>query len=174
MARGQKTDPETIYKIMASWMTTNSYQATARDLGLAVTTVKDIVDRNKDKEEFVELRNEKMKEFSNKASEVIQKGLVLLNRRFERAIESEDDLDVLIDEIFATDKSELSQDEKNRLVAKVRALQLQDVKAITTAIGTLYDKKALADGRPTGRTEIDVGGDTVSKLAELAGYVRKQ
>lgn len=173
LARGQKTSPETIYKIMASWMTTGNYKETARDLNLATTTVRDVVLANKNKAEFVRLRNEKMSEFSNKASEIIQKGMILLGKRLDRAIESEEELDLVIDEIFATDKEELSQDEKNRLVSKLRALQLQDIKAITTAIGTLYDKKALADGKPTGRTEI-IGGDTIDKLAELAGYERRK
>ena len=40
-------------------------------------------------------------------------------------------------------------------------------------IKLLFDKKALADGKPTERTEI-IGGDKLSKLAELAGYERKQ
>lgn len=158
---------------MTVWTTTNNYKETAETLGLAVTTVRDIVLANKDKEEFVKLRNEKMTEFSGRASEIIQKGLTLLDRRLDRALNSEEALDVLIDEIFATNKEELTQDEKNRLVAKVRSLQLQDIKAITTAIGTLYDKKALADGKPTERTEL-VGGEKLSMLAELAGYERRE
>ena len=158
---------------MTSWVITNNYKETARDLDLPYMTVKSIVDKNKDKPEFVKLRNEKMSEFSSRASEIIKKGLTLLNKRLDRAIASEEDLDLLIDEIYATDKEELSQDEKNRLVSKIRTLQVQNMKDITTAIGTLFDKKALADGKPTERTEI-IGGDKLSKLAELAGYERKQ
>ncbi len=173
MPRGKKTPPEVVYKIMTSWVITNNYKETARDLDLPYMTVKSIVDKNKDKPEFVKLRNEKMSEFSSRASEIIQKGLTLLNKRLDRAIASEEDLDLLIDEIYATDKEELSQDEKNRLVSKIRTLQVQNMKDITTAIGTLFDKKALADGKPTERTEI-IGGDKLSKLAELAGYERKQ
>ena len=173
MPRGKKTPPEVVYQIMTSWTVTDNYKETARELDLPYMTVKSIVEKNKEKPEFVKLRNEKMGEFSNRASEIIQKGLTLLNKRLDRAIASEEDLDILIDEIYATDRQELAQDEKNRLVAKIRALQLQDIRAVTTAIGTLYDKKALADGNPTERTEI-VGGDTLSKLAELAGYERKK
>ncbi len=173
MPRGKKTPPEVVYQIMTSWVITNNYKETARDLDLPYMTVKSIVDKNKDKPEFVKLRNEKMSEFSSRASEIIQKGLTLLNKRLDRAIASEEDLDLLIDEIYATDKEELSQDEKNRLVSKIRTLQVQNMKDITTAIGTLFDKKALADGKPTERTEI-IGGDKLSKLAELAGYERKQ
>ena len=173
MPRGKKTPPEVVYKIMTSWVITNNYKETARELDLPYMTVKSIVDKNRDKPEFVKLRNEKMNEFSSRASEIIQKGLTLLNKRLDRAIASEEDLDLLIDEIYATDKEELSQDEKNRLVNKIRTLQVQNMKDITTAIGTLFDKKALADGKPTERTEI-IGGDKLSKLAELAGYERKQ
>lgn len=156
MPRGKKTSPEVIFNIIASWTVTNNFKETARDLGLPVTTVKNIVDKNKDKPEFVKLRNEKMNEFSFRASEIIQKGLTLLNKRLDRAISYEEDLDVLIDEIYETDKEELSQDEKNKLVSKIRALQLQDIKAITTAIGTLYDKKALDDGKSTGNVSVTV------------------
>lgn len=156
MPRGKKTSPEVVYEIMTSWAITNSYKETARKLGLSDTTVKDIVCRNKDKPEFVKLRTEKMNEFSEKASEIIGKGLTLLNKRFDRAIEQEENLDILIDEIYATDREELSQDEKNRLVVKIRNLQLYDIKAITTAIGTLYDKKALSDGKSTENIVVDV------------------
>lgn len=156
MPRGKKTPPKVIYQIMTSWTMTNNYKETARELNLPVSTIKDIVDKNKDKPEFVKLRNEKMHEFSSQASALIQKGLTLLNKRFDRAIASEEDLDLLIDEIYATDKEELSQDEKNRLVNKIRALQLQDIKAITTAIGTLYDKKALADGNTTENVAVEI------------------
>lgn len=47
------------------------------------------------------------------------------------------------------------------------------VNHLTTVIGTMYDKKALASGSPTERTEI-ISGDKLNKLAELAGYERKQ
>ncbi len=48
------------------------------------------------------------------AAQIIQKGLTLLNRRFDRALNSEADLDILIDEIFAADKTELTQNEKDK------------------------------------------------------------
>lgn len=47
------------------------------------------------------------------------------------------------------------------------------VNHLTTVIGTLTDKKLLIEGKPTARTEV-VGEDKLNKLAELAGYERKQ
>lgn len=172
MARGKKTSPEVIYQVMASWVTTRNYSETARLLNMAISSVQEIVRNNKDKDEFVKLRQEKESQFADKASEIIDKGLILLDRRLERAINNEYDLDVLIDEIFATDREELSQDEKNKLIAKIRGLQLQDIKAITTAIGTLYDKRALAKGETT--QNIGLGTNfNIDKLAEIAGYSKK-
>lgn len=173
MGRGKKTPPEVIYAVMVSWSITDNLSETAAKLNMPVTTVKGIVDKNKGKEEFVKLRNEKKNEFADKATKIIDNAMLLLDRRFSRAIEQEENLDVLIDEIYSTPKEKLSQDEKNRLVQKVRALQLQDVKAITTAVGTLFDKRALAEGKPTVNVQFDVDEDKLDKIAELAGYVRK-
>lgn len=85
MARGKKTSPEVIYQIMTSWATTANYSETANALGLPLSTVKKVVDDNKDKPEFEELCNEKREEFSVKASRIIDKAL----RRLEKDIDDE-------------------------------------------------------------------------------------
>ncbi len=156
MARGKKSSPELIYKVMASYATTRNLRETSRELNVPLPTVKCLVDANKDKPEFIQLQTEKAKEFSEKASEIIQKGLLLLDRRFSRALQKEEELDVLIEAIFDSEKTESSQDDKKRLVDKIKALQLHDVKAITTAIGTLYDKRALENGSSTEKMTVEI------------------
>jgi hypothetical protein len=111
---------------------------------------------HKDDPEFVKLRDETKESFADSAKSIIDKGMTLLERRFDRALEHEDELDLMIDEIVNTHKTQLSQQEKTALISKLRALQLQDVKAITTAIGTLYDKKALAEGGATDNVTVQV------------------
>lgn len=120
MARGQKHRPETIYAIMSSWAITNNYSETARGLNLAVSTVKKIVEENKNNPEFVKVCNEKKAEFSEKASDIIFDAL-------ER----------------------LHDDVRNKEVSI-------PVNHLTTVIGTLFDKRALADGNATDRVVIDV------------------
>ena len=75
MARGKKTDPKVIYQVMASWAVTDNYSQTARDLGMAITTVEKIVKDNKDKPEFVKLCNDKRATFVDKADKVIDLAL---------------------------------------------------------------------------------------------------
>ena len=172
MARGKKTDYDTIFNVMTSWFTTHNYEETARQLNMPSATVKDIVKANKDKEEFLELRRQKQDEFADKASEIIDKGLLLLNRRLNRAIEEEETLDDLIEEIWSMDDEEMSQQTKTATVNKIRNMQLHNLKDITTAIGTLYDKRALSKGEMTQ----NVGFATnlsLDKLAEISGYGKK-
>ena len=154
MAKGKKTSPEDVYKIMLSWATTGSLSDTARDLGIPISTVKRVVDDNKGKEEFRKLCDDRKQDFCKPASDVIDKGLILLDRRFTRAIEHEQELDDIIDVISSDD--DIPQCDKMRIVGKLQAMQLQDVKAISTVIGTLYDKRALATGAATGRMDVEI------------------
>lgn len=169
MSRGKKTDYDTVYKVMVSWFATHSYSETARQLDMPITTVRDIVNDNIDKPDFVNLRKEKENEFADKATEIIDKGLILLTKRLSRAIEHEEDLDNLIDDIWDMDDDEMSYKDKDKLVNKIKTLQLQNIKDITTAIGTLYDKRALSRGESTQ----NLGFTTdipLDKLAEISGF----
>lgn len=172
MARGKKTDYDTIFNVMTSWFTTHNYEETARQLNMPSATVKDIVKANQDKEEFLELRRKKQDEFADKASEIIDKGLILLKRRMNRAIEEEETLDELIGEIECMDDDDMSYQQKIATINKIKSLQLHNLKDLTTAIGTLYDKRALSKGEMTQ----NVGFATnlsLEKLAEISGYGKK-
>ena len=155
MARGKKYSDEIKEQAFLLYATCGSYAETARQLGLAKSTVKGWVDK-KEPDALEQARTEKKMEFVDKASEIIDKGLRLLDRRINTALEHEDELDKLIDEIFTSDKEEISQEEKKMLASKIRAMQLQKMGDITTAIGTLYDKRALAKGETTQNESINV------------------
>ena len=173
MARGKKATTATIYKVMISWIHTRNYNETARNLGMAVSSVRDIVENNKDKDEFVRLRIQKEDEFADKATEIINKGLTLLKRRMDRAVEHEEELDSIIDEIWDIDEDEMSYKEKDKLVNKIKTLQLHNLKDITTAIGTLFDKRALSRGESTQNIDFTTNLN-IDKLAEIAGYSKKE
>ena len=165
MARGKKTDTETVYKIMVSYFNTDNFNETAKILNIPARTVEKIVKDNKNKPEFAKLCVEKKQDFAKKASEIIDKGLILLNRRLDTAIKHEESLDMIIDEIYAADKKDIKQEEKQRLVSQIRLLQVQKMGDITTSIGTLYDKRALALGESTENVTFTIP-DGVKKYAE--------
>lgn len=93
------------------------------------------------------IRREKKAEFAAKAWDVIDDSMELLGGRVKTALEKENELDELLDEVLS-DK-ELNENKKKALIAKIHALQVHNIKDISTVIGTLYDKQALAQGETT-------------------------
>ena len=123
MAQGKKTDSITIYKVMISYITTRNYSETARQLDMPESTVRKIIDDNKDKEEFTKLCEEKRDEFVDKATRIINKALDRLDKVLE--------------------------DKEERI----------PVNNLSTVIGTLYDKRALAKGEPTNNERLTINID---------------
>lgn len=127
MAKGKKTDNETIYKIMISVFSTGNYSETARQLNIPQRTVEDIYKKNIEKEEFAKLREKKQDEFTENATRLINKAL----KRLEESLDNKEE----------------------RI----------PVNNLSTVIGTLYDKRALAKGETTTNTGISI---IMSKEAE--------
>lgn len=155
MPRGVKTSPEMIEKIIASYLITNSYNKTSKDLKIAETTVRNIVEKRQkeDPEKFAKVREEKKEYFADKANAIIDKALKLVDKRIESALNEDATLDALIDQIQGIDKEELSAQEKNSIISKIRKLQLNSLSELTTVIGTLYDKQRVAKGESTGNEQ---------------------
>lgn len=163
MAKGQKTSLEDVYKIMVGYASNRNVNALSRELSMPESTVRKIIEDNKGKDEFKKLCEEKEMEFVQRADEIIQKGTKLLNKRLDTALEQYEDLEIILDEALSMNKDELTQSEKKSLIKKISKLQINSLNEITTAIGTMYDKKALAKGEPTNNEKITI---TVSVVDE--------
>ena len=159
MAKGKKTDNETIYKVMLSYITTRNYSETARQLDMPESTVRKIVDDNKDKEEFATLCEQKRDEFVEKADKIIYKATSLLEKRLDTALENQDELESILDEAMQLDNKEFNDSQKKALIKRISKLQVNALNEITTAIGTMYDKRALAKGEPTSNEKLTINID---------------
>lgn len=166
MAKGKKTDNETIYKIMISVFSTGNFSETARQLNMPESTVEKIYKENKDKEEFVKLCEEKKEEFAETATRIINKATNLMEQRIDLATEHENELEEIIDEIWMIDKKEMNETKKKALVSKIAGMQLYSLKELSVAVGTMYDKRALAKGESTVNTDINIKMD--KKVEELS------
>ena len=156
MAKGQKTDNETVYKVMLSYIVTNNYSETARNLEMPESTVRKIISDNKDKEEFAKLCEQKRDEFVDKADKIIYKATNLLERRIDTALENQDELNDILDEAMKLDNKEFNDSQKKALIKRISKLQVNALNEITTAIGTMYDKRALAKGEPTSNETLTI------------------
>ena len=156
MANTNKIDSEMVAKAVTSYALTNSYNKTAKELGISDKTVKKLVENNP------KMYEEKKEKFYSKADRIIDKALLLLERRFDTALNNQDELDELIDLILDTPEKDtdnnkvLTHKEKIDVAKKISRLELNNLSEITTALGTLYDKKRLEEGKSTENQTFEV------------------
>lgn len=155
--KGKKLDNETIYKIMLSYAVTRNYSETGRNLGIPESTVRKIVDDNKEDELFAKLCEQKRDEFVESADKIIYKATNLLERKLDIALDYQDELDEILSIAGHLEGDEkLSDSEWKSLAQRISKLQVNTLNEITTAIGTMYDKRALAKGDPTSNEKFEV------------------
>lgn len=145
MAKGKKSTDEIKERAFAEYAVCGNYKEVAKKLKVPYSTVRGWI-KSKPPDELDNLRNEKKKEFIEGANEFIKNGVALMNRRVKTAIEKECELEKIIDEIYRLDPREVPEQVKQLAVSKLRTLQVQDIKSIAVAVGTMYDKRALAEG----------------------------
>ena len=116
--QGKKHDKAIIQKVLTSYYITGNFGETAKQTGIAESTCRDLVRHNKDKQEFIELRDKKNEYFIQESTQIINK---ILNR-LEKEIDS----------------------------------GKANVGTLSTTLGILYDKRALASGEATNNTAFNV------------------
>ena len=133
---------------------TGSITKVAKQLGVSKSTVHRWL-HDDDAAPIVEqVRTEKKREFAQEAGEVLRKSLRLLDRRITTALEHERELEALLQAV--QEDGELRALEKEALIRKLRALEVQRLGELATAMGVLYDKRALAQGEATENGQFEV------------------
>lgn len=117
-----------------------------------------------DEHDLAVLRKRKKEEFVNDAWRLIGKTQSLLERRLDRILESEDAIDEVLDEICELKREDLSEARRKAIAAKISAIKVENVRDLSTVLGTLYDKQALASREPT---EVLSGEVAVVKFEDL-------
>lgn len=176
MARGKKTPEHKREEVKALlYLNPNATDAEiARATKLPDSTVHYIKKDVMQTDEFEEVRRIKKEEFIHQAWETVQKALKLADKRFSKALDDEQAIEELIDAIQDHD---LTQAEKKTLTSRLKGLQMTNIRDIAIAMGTIYDKQALASGEPTTITErkeptpelVSELDQKVQKLKQLTG-----
>lgn len=161
MARGIKIDNQKIANVIASYALTNNYSATARECGVSANSVKNIIikQKNENAQEFEKVCTDKKEEFSTRANRIVDKALILLERRFDTALNNQDELEELIDTIFKCSEDgedKVTRKEKVDIAKKLSRLELNNLSEITTSMGTLIDKTRLIAGESTENNKFEV------------------
>lgn len=122
MAKGKKTEPELVYKVMISYAYTHNYSETGRQLDIPESTVRKIIDDNKDNPEFAKLCEEKKDEFVEKATKIIDKAMQRLYEGLDKDDLALNHLSTVIGTLYdkrALSKGEATENNKIDVTIKV-------------------------------------------------------
>ena len=125
-------------------------------------TVKEAEESGEDN--IAKLRQKKKEDFINDAWKLIDLSKGVLEKRLTRAMDNEEALDELVEEISKLDYKTLTSQQRQALYMKLAKIKVDDVKSLATVLGTLYDKQALANKEATTIVE---GNITVRKFEDL-------
>ena len=160
MARGQKQPNNADKERARALLLTDTVASVARQLGRPWSTIKDWKREFERDDSFVKLREKRKEKFVNDAWNLIDMSRRIIERRLVRALEGEDILDELCDEIL----EDVTPEKKKAIRDKFTALKLENIKDVAVVLGTIYDKQALANKEPTSIVDGEVA---VKKFEDL-------
>lgn len=149
---GQKLDPETIEQIRALYASGMTKQAIARELGVSPSTVARYCQA--EEEALEEARAERRREFIDLAWRNLLEAMELGHRKVQLALMSSQEFkEHLGKTVKELKEAGVPPDVIAEIVKGMRKAQEIPLGHISTYIGTLYDKQALAGGDPTEISE---------------------
>jgi len=138
-------------KALAVIKTGGSLSDAARAIGAAVSTVKGWLNKAPSKE-VQEAREDAHKKFVRDAWESVSKAILVGNTMMSFVLENGDKLD----EAFkAVAEADIDEEEKAQVLKTLASLTKINLKDLAIYAGTLYDKIALATGKPTGINRLE-------------------
>ena len=159
LARGKRLDEGLKERALSLLMMGESVADVARQLKLADSTVRSwrkAISEGEMADEFAKVRALKKEKFIANAWEIVERSQRLVRRRLERAEEDEKKFTQLM-ELLCEVGTDMSASEVNRIFRNIATLRLDDIRSLSTVMGTAYDKQALASGDPTENVRGSVG-----------------
>lgn len=170
MAKGQKYPEEIKERAFAMLSVYGNLSYISRRLKVPRSTVngwkKEFEKIDGAKDELAKLRQAKKEEFVVRAWQSINLAQTLLEKRLDRAVKSEEEIDKLLDLVDELAReAKLSEKNRNELIGKIATLKCDDLGKLTSVVALLYDKQALASCEST---EILGGTLSVKRFEDFA------
>jgi transposase-like protein len=101
-----------------------------------------------------EARTKKRAEFAEAAWETVQMGVELIQRQMRTALDKQAEVDRLIDAV--EDDPDMDYKTRQGIIRNLGKIVRPDMRELTIAVGTLYDKRALSLGDSTANENIKI------------------
>lgn len=162
MARGQKYNDDVKERARALLTVNNNVALVAKELGIPEGTIRTWHQGFRENDDFKELRQKKKEQFVDDAWRLIDISKNILEKRLKRANESEDELDLMMNELG--ERGDMTEKERRKLQTKLESLKIEDISKLAVVLGTIYDKQALASKEATSIVE---GNIAVKKFEDF-------
>lgn len=150
---GSKTPPHKVEQILADLQVYESMNYIAKRNKVAWNTVQRIYDEHSDRIEIY--RDQKKKEFADRAWESIEKAMEIGKRKLDLTLERSHEIDNLVDRIMGMVADEsVTFSEVKPVIKQLSSLADYSLRDISTFVGTLVDKHELVTGKATARNEV--------------------
>lgn len=136
-------------RAIAVYVTTGNLSRTSRETGVPISTLRGWL-AEQPPEKVAQARLDAKKQFIQAAWETVLNGIHVGNTLMSFALENKGRIDAAIDAIL---NSDFNKEDKVELIKAVSRLSKFDLREVSTYIGTIYDKIALATGQPTSIAE---------------------
>ena len=172
--RGKKHSEATKEKALALLATNNSLAETSRQMHISISTLQTWKNQHEKDADFVELRKKKKEEFVNNAWKLIEDSVKVAQERVTRELSVEESIDKIA-EILKKNANEIDKEtgvgwfELLDLIEKLRACKNFKLSELSTLIGTMYDKQALANDESTVRVDVKLE-DLLKKVEGKSDY----
>ncbi len=157
--RGQKHSEALREKALALLATNNSLSEVSRLLHISVSTLQTWKNKHENDKDFVNLRNKKKEEFVNSAWKLIEDSVKVAQERVSRELAVEESVDKIA-EIIKKNANDIDKEtgvgwfELLDLIEKLKTCKNFKLSELSTLIGTMYDKQALANNESTVRVDV--------------------
>ena len=158
--RGKKFNDDVKELVFAEIASGGNMMEVCRKYDLAPSTVQTWITKSKGKDDDIaKLRTERKKDFVENAWKLIGDSMAVAQKRIYRAKDLEDNIDVVAEAI----KKNAGAIEKEtgigwfdllNLIRELQTLKSPKVSELSTLIGTMYDKQALANNEATEITKV--------------------
>ncbi len=138
-------------RAIAVYVTTGNLSRTSRQTGVPISTLRGWL-AEQPPEEVKQARLDAKKQFIEAAWETVLKGLRVGDTVMSFALENKGRIDEAVKAVLESDLDPLDKPDLIATLAKLTKFSLKD---LAIYIGTVYDKIALASGKPTGINRLE-------------------
>lgn len=149
----QKLRQEEVEEIVQLLLNGKSIRETARMTNRAPATVKKIKDTELKRPELEQVRTQVQENIASKGGEILKKLYALMDRRVERALMREDEIDELLEHATETASPTEKKFYLKGALRTISRIKVDDVGRIAQSIGIIGTRESLNKGEATERIE---------------------